>query len=131
MQQTVRVVTARNSPKVQYPEGQQTARTVYGGTLRLVERCSGCSLGDAVPRWPVAHRQCQWCSPWPAGKFNRGDVTSSTFSRENSPLSNEEKRAIARLVKCKPDEAEADLDAWVAEVRKVVLGKLHNGPVQL
>lgn len=26
---------------------------------------------------------------------------------------------------------EADLDAWVAEFRKVVLGKLTDGPVQL
>ena len=53
-------------------------------------------------------------TPWPAGKFIVRDVTSSTFSCETSPLSNEEKRAIARLVKCKPDEAEARAPEYVA-----------------
>jgi hypothetical protein len=53
-------------------------------------------------------------APWPAGKFNRKDVTASSFSRESAPLSNDEKRAIARLVKCKPDEAEAHAPEYVA-----------------
>jgi hypothetical protein len=54
---------------------------------------------------------------WPAGKFNRRDVASSTFSRESAPLSNEEKRAIARLVKCRPDEAEARAPDFVARLK--------------
>ncbi len=56
-------------------------------------------------------------TPWPAGKFNRRDVTASSFSRESAPLSNEEKRAIARLVKCKPDEAEAHAPEFVTKLQ--------------
>ena len=56
-------------------------------------------------------------TPWPAGKFNRRDVTASTFSRESAPLSNDEKRAIARLVSCRPDEAEAKAPDFVAKLR--------------
>jgi hypothetical protein len=54
---------------------------------------------------------------WPPGKFNVRDITSSTFSRETAPLSNEEKRAIARLVKCRPDEAEARAPEFVAKLK--------------
>ena len=56
-------------------------------------------------------------APWPPGKFIVRDVTSSTFSRETSPLSNEEKSAIARLVKCKRDEAEARAPEFVAKLK--------------
>ena len=56
-------------------------------------------------------------APWPAGKFIVRDVTSSTFTRETAPLSNEEKRAIARLVKCKPDEAEVRAPDFVAKLK--------------
>ena len=59
-------------------------------------------------------------APWPAGRFNRGDVTSSTFSRETAPLSNDEKRAIARLVKCKPDEAETRAPEFVAKLKEAL-----------
>ena len=59
-------------------------------------------------------------APWPAGKFSRRDVTSSTFSRENSPISNQEKRAIARLVKCKPDEAEARAPDYVTRLQEAL-----------
>ncbi len=55
--------------------------------------------------------------PWPIGKFNRRDVAASTFSRETAPLSNEEKRAIARLVKCKPDDAETRAPDFVAKLK--------------
>ena len=56
-------------------------------------------------------------APWPSGKFIVRDVTSSTFSRETAPLSNDEKRAIARLVKCKPDEAEARAPEFVTKLK--------------
>jgi len=56
-------------------------------------------------------------APWPSGKFIVRDVTSSTFSRETAPLSNDEKRAIARLVKCKPDEAEARAPEFVIKLK--------------
>lgn len=56
-------------------------------------------------------------APWPPGKFIVRDVTSSTFSRETSPLSNEEKSAIARLVKCKRDEAEARAPEFVTKLK--------------
>jgi hypothetical protein len=56
-------------------------------------------------------------SPWPAGRFSRRDVNTSTFARESAPLSNDEKRAIARLVKCKPDEAEARAPEFLARLR--------------
>lgn len=59
-------------------------------------------------------------APWPPGKFIVRDVTSSTFSRETAPLSNEEKRAIARLVKCKPDEAEARAPEFVARLKEAL-----------
>lgn len=45
-------------------------------------------------------------------------ATSSAFSREIAPLSNEEKRAIARLVKCKPDEAEVRTPDYVAKLKE-------------
>lgn len=54
---------------------------------------------------------------WPAGKFSRRDVAASTFSRETAPLSNEEKSAIARLVKCKREEAEARAPEFVARLK--------------
>lgn len=57
---------------------------------------------------------------WPAGRFNRGDVTSSTFSCETAPLSNEEKRAIARLVKCRPDEAESRAPDFVTQIKEAL-----------
>ncbi len=56
-------------------------------------------------------------APWSPGKFIVRDVTSSTFSRETAPLSNEEKRAIARLVKCKPDEAETRAPEFVTKLK--------------
>lgn len=56
-------------------------------------------------------------TPWPPGKFNRRDVTASSFSRESAPLSNEQKRAIARLVKCKPDEVEARAPEYVTTLK--------------
>lgn len=56
-------------------------------------------------------------APWPAGKFIVRDITSSSFSRETAPLSNEEKRAIARLVKCKPDEAELRAPDFVTKLK--------------
>ena len=56
-------------------------------------------------------------APWPPGKFVVRDLTSSTFSRETAPLSNEEKRAIARLVKCKPDEAETRAPEFVTKLK--------------
>jgi hypothetical protein len=56
-------------------------------------------------------------APWPPGKFIVRDVTSSSFSRETAPLSNEEKRAIARLVKCKPDEAEVRAPEYVTKLK--------------
>jgi hypothetical protein len=56
-------------------------------------------------------------SAWPGSKYSRRDANSSTFSRETAPLSNEEKRAIARLVKCKPDEAETRAPDYVAKLK--------------
>ncbi|ADL55541.1 BREX system P-loop protein BrxC [Gallionella capsiferriformans] len=56
-------------------------------------------------------------SLWPAGKFISRDVSTSNFSRENAPISNEEKRAIARLVKCRPDEAEIRAPEFVSKLK--------------
>jgi len=60
-------------------------------------------------------------SAWPGSKYSRRDANSSTFSRETAPLSNEEKRAIARLVKCKPDEAETRAPDYVAKLKTAAL----------
>lgn len=59
-------------------------------------------------------------APWPPGKFIVRDVTSSTFSRETAPLSNDEKRAIARLIKCKPDEAETRAPEFVSKLKNAL-----------
>jgi hypothetical protein len=67
-------------------------------------------------------------SPWPAGKFNRRDVASSAFSRENAPLSNEEKRAIARLVKCRPDESETRAPEFVAKLKDALVRATGAAP---
>ncbi|MEF8718470.1 MAG: hypothetical protein V5B44_12400 [Candidatus Accumulibacter necessarius] len=53
----------------------------------------------------------------PAGRFNRRDVTASTVSRETAPLSAEERRAIARLMRCRPDDAEAKAPEFVAKLK--------------
>jgi hypothetical protein len=67
-------------------------------------------------------------APWPPGKFIVRDVTSSTFSRETAPLSNNEKRAIARLVKCKPDEAEAHAPEFVSKLKNALVRATGAAP---
>ena len=62
-------------------------------------------------------------TPWPAGKFNGATSPPSTFSRETAPLSNEEKRAIARLVKCKPDEAETRAPEFVTKLQAMRMAR--------
>lgn len=54
---------------------------------------------------------------WPPGRFNRRDVTASTVSRETAPLSAAERRAIARLMRCRPDDAEAKAPEFVAKLK--------------
>lgn len=56
-------------------------------------------------------------APWPPGKFVVRDITSSTFSRETTPISNEEKSAIARLLKCKRDDAEVRAPDYVVKLK--------------
>ena len=51
------------------------------------------------------------------GKFLERDVGQYAFERENTPLSMSEKRAIARLTKCKPDEAEIEAPRFVAKLK--------------
>lgn len=46
--------------------------------------------------------------PLAAGKFLERDTNQYAFERENTPLSVAEKRAVARLTKCKPDDAEIE-----------------------
>jgi hypothetical protein len=48
------------------------------------------------------------------GKFLERDANQYAIERENTPLSVSEKRAIARLTKCKPDEAEIEAPKYVA-----------------
>ena len=65
---------------------------------------------------------------WPAGKYSRRDANSSSFSRETAPLSNEEKRAIARLVKCKPDDAEVRAPDYVARLKAALTSATGASP---
>ncbi len=51
------------------------------------------------------------------GKFLERDVNQYAFERENTPLSATEKRAIARLTKCKPEEAELEAPKYVATLK--------------
>ena len=57
--------------------------------------------------------------PVVVGKFLERDVNQYAFERENTPLSVSEKRAIARLTKCKPDEAEIEAPRFVARLKEV------------
>jgi hypothetical protein len=51
------------------------------------------------------------------GKFLERDANQYAFERENTPLSVAEKRAIARLTKCKPEEAEIEAPKFVAALK--------------
>lgn len=55
--------------------------------------------------------------PLAAGKFLERDVNQYLIERENTPLSTEEKRVIARLTKCKPDEAEIEAPKFVESLK--------------
>jgi len=55
--------------------------------------------------------------PLAPGKFLERDVNQYSIERENTPLSTEEKRVIARLTKCKPDEAEIAAPKFVEELK--------------
>jgi hypothetical protein len=46
------------------------------------------------------------------------DANQYAFERENTPLSVTEKRAIARLTKCKPEEAEIEAPKYVAALKE-------------
>ncbi|MFZ4624947.1 MAG: BREX system P-loop protein BrxC [Rhodoferax sp.] len=52
-----------------------------------------------------------------AGKFLERDANQYAFERENTPLSVSEKRAIARLSKCKPDDAEIEAPKHIATLK--------------
>ena len=56
--------------------------------------------------------------PLVLGKFLERDVNQYAFERENTPLSIADKRAIARLAKCKPDDAEAEAPKHVAALKE-------------
>jgi len=56
--------------------------------------------------------------PLALGKFLERDVNQYAFERENTPLSMTDKRAIARLAKCKPDDAEAEAPRYVARLKE-------------
>ena len=52
-----------------------------------------------------------------AGKFLARDFNHYDFTRENTPLSLADKRAVARLSKCKPDDVEVQAPVWVAALK--------------
>lgn len=56
--------------------------------------------------------------PLAIGKFLERDVNQYDFARENTPLSLADKRAVARLTKCKPDDAESQAPVWVAKLKE-------------
>ncbi|MDH4459323.1 MAG: BREX system P-loop protein BrxC [Nevskia sp.] len=59
--------------------------------------------------------------PLTLGKFLERDVNQYVFERENTPLSIDEKRAIARLSKCRPDDAELEAPALVSRLKAAFL----------
>jgi hypothetical protein len=56
--------------------------------------------------------------PLAMGKFLERDVNHYAVERENTPLSISDKRAIARLIKCKPDDAETEAPRHVARLKE-------------
>ena len=55
--------------------------------------------------------------PLAAGKFLERDANQYEFARENTPLSLTEKRAVARITKCKPDDAEIEAPRYIAKLK--------------
>jgi hypothetical protein len=51
------------------------------------------------------------------GKFLERDFKHYAFERENTPLSIADKRAIARLAQCRPDDAEIEAPRYVATLK--------------
>ena len=113
-----------------HPAAQAMLRRIGSGALKgakLREEFMGTPYGwsqdavDALLAVLFASGQLRVVNagnvPWPAGRFNRRDVSAGTFSRETAPISNEEKRAIARLAKCKPDDAEIRAPDFVAKLK--------------
>ena len=66
--------------------------------------------------------------PLAAGKFLERDVNQYDFARENTPLSLADKRAVARLTKCKPDDAESHAPLWVARLKESFLHAAGAAP---
>jgi hypothetical protein len=66
--------------------------------------------------------------PLTAGKFLERDVNQYDFARENTPLSLTDKRAVARLAKCKPDDAESQAPVWVAKLKETFLRAAGAAP---
>ena len=66
--------------------------------------------------------------PLTAGKFLERDVNQYDFARENTPLSLTDKRAVARLTKCKPDDAESQAPVWVAKLKESLLRAAGTAP---
>ena len=66
--------------------------------------------------------------PLTAGKFLERDVNQYDFARENTPLSLTDKRAVARLAKCKPDDAESQAPVWVAKLKETFLRAAGTAP---
>ena len=55
--------------------------------------------------------------PLAMGKFLERDFKQYAFERENTPLSIADKRAIARLAQCRPDNAEVEAPRYVATLK--------------
>jgi hypothetical protein len=55
--------------------------------------------------------------PLVMGKFLERDFKHYSFERENTPLSMDDKRAVARLTKCRPDDAETEAPRYVASLK--------------
>jgi len=66
--------------------------------------------------------------PLTAGKFLERDVNQYDFARENTPLSLTDKRAVARLAKCKPDDSESQAPVWVAKLKETFLRAAGTAP---
>ena len=66
--------------------------------------------------------------PLAVGKFLERDVNQYDFAREYTPLSLTDKRAVARLAKCKPDDAESQAPIWVARLKDSFLRSAGVAP---
>ena len=129
------------TPAETHPVAQEILTHIGAGSLKgskLRDRFMGSPYGwsnEAVNAalavlFAVGQLRVTTPSGQPLGpsKFLERDVNQYDFARENTPLSLTDKRAVARLTKCKPDDAESQAPLWVAKLKERFLRAAGTAP---